>query len=585
MNRLFQSRLLAILLFAAFSAATVGLAWRTSYFSALDQLEERGISDLILSGDRLTAELRRYRELVVFLADHPTLISVLQEPRGSRDESTRLMQETADKTGAVSLALVGKNGEFLAGDVRSVLGNRSAVERALGGALGYSYHVTDTGERWFSYAAPVFAGSGPAVGAIVATVQFATLEWDWPSSPNPVFFSGRDGIIIFSNRTELILDDRTSSAGGTGFPIYKAKAMDSHTLWELDGGPYLPKDAIYLQRDIPRIEMLSEILINAAPARRIAGLQASAAAAILLALGAILFLVAERRRSLARKLEIEEAANAALEHRVGLRTAELTAANANLRHEIREREEAEAALRKAQSDLVQAGKLAALGQMSAGISHELNQPLMAIRSYAENAEAFLSRGRLDTASKNLSRISELSRRMGRIIKNLRAFARQESEPASDIDLVQVVEAVLELSTPRLNAEGVRLDWQAPTAPVFVRGGEVRLQQVVMNLVSNALDAMATQPERTLEIAIRKADERVLLSVHDNGPGIKDKSKIFDPFYSTKEVSASEGMGLGLSISYGLVQSFGGQIHGENHPAGGAIFTVELKASGATEQHD
>ncbi|MFV2034548.1 MAG: sensor histidine kinase, partial [Halocynthiibacter sp.] len=202
-----------------------------------------------------------------------------------------------------------------------------------------------------------------------------------------------------------------------------------------------------------------------------------------------------------------------------------------------------------------------------------------IRSFAENAGLLLARKDPESAAKNLSRISELARRMGRIIKNLRAFARQEREPISDVDIGAVVEAVLELSETRLRAEQVALDWLAPEPAISVRGGEVRLQQVVTNLVSNAIDAMDGVPEKRLQLSLVRRGSKVLLQVRDSGPGLDDPAKIFDPFYTTKAVGQSDGMGLGLSISYGLVQSFGGVIRGLNHPGGGAIFTVELTAGG------
>ena len=223
---------------------------------------------------------------------------------------------------------------------------------------------------------------------------------------------------------------------------------------------------------------------------------------------------------------------------------------------------------------MQAGKLSALGQMSAGISHELNQPLMAIRQYAENGAALLERGKPDVAAQNLRRIGDLAHRMGRIIRNLRAFARQEREPMGQVDLVAVVNAALELSESRLARDGVEVRWQPP-APIHVIGGEVRLGQVLVNLIGNAADAMAGLPVRRIAISLRRHDDRVLLEVADTGPGIEEPEKIFDPFYTTKAVGAAEGMGLGLSISYGLVQSFGGAIRGRNRPEGGAIFTVEL----------
>jgi two-component system C4-dicarboxylate transport sensor histidine kinase DctB len=221
--------------------------------------------------------------------------------------------------------------------------------------------------------------------------------------------------------------------------------------------------------------------------------------------------------------------------------------------------------------------------MSAGISHELNQPLMAIRSYAENAEAFLERGKTDIAGQNLGRIAELARRMGRIIRNLRAFAKQESEGMTDVDLASVIAAVLEITQARARAGGVDIIWDAPETPITVRGGEVRLQQVVLNLVTNAMDAMEGQTfTQRIEIDTDRSGARVDLYVRDTGPGLSEPDRIFDPFYSTKQVTSDgtgqDGMGLGLSISYGLVQSFGGIIRGRNHPAGGAVFTVTLDAA-------
>jgi two-component system C4-dicarboxylate transport sensor histidine kinase DctB len=322
-------------------------------------------------------------------------------------------------------------------------------------------------------------------------------------------------------------------------------------------------------------------LLDVAPAQLLARLQAGVVAAICLAFGAMLFLATERRRTLAD-------ANAKLEGAVQTRTAELSHANAELRHEVSERTATEAQLKKVQSDLVQAGKLSALGQMSAGISHELNQPLMAIRSYAENAESYLKRGNIDIVGQNLGRIADLSRRMGRIIRNLRSFAKQESEGLTDVDLRLVMVAVLEMTQARAKSSCVQIAWTASETPLIVRGGEVRLQQVVLNLMTNAMDAMEGQSDvQRIEIDIEKVDARVNICVRDTGPGLDEPDRIFDPFYTTKQVNqgvanndgvGQNGMGLGLSISYGLVQSFGGIIRGRNHPSGGAIFTVSLDAS-------
>lgn len=313
--------------------------------------------------------------------------------------------------------------------------------------------------------------------------------------------------------------------------------------------------------------MTGEVLADVRPVRRLALSQAAAVAALCLAFGALLFLATERRRTLAR-------ANAQLEARVHSRTEALRTINSELRIEVAERRLAQEALARAQDDLVQAGKLGALGALSAGISHELNQPLMAVQSFAENGVAFLERGKPDRAAENLSRISDMARRMGRIIKNLRAFSRQETVAATQVDLHEVLDAALELTQAKRDQMAVTLSYAPPNAPVFVRGGEVRLSQVFVNLITNALDAMADTPERCLSIEIEAAAD-VTVTLRDTGTGIIAPAQVFDPFYSTKDVGAAKGMGLGLSISYAIIQSVGGEIRAAN-TGSGAAFSVTLQ---------
>jgi two-component system C4-dicarboxylate transport sensor histidine kinase DctB len=413
----------------------------------------------------------------------------------------------------------------------------------------------------------VFSDAGPVSGAVIVVVNIDAVEAVWRGARPTVFFTDELGVAFISNRSELLFmardlvdPPRTSTVDYNAdilrpFMTHTVQNQQGRAVWSVEGQRYVPRTALHLTLPLPVIQMTGEALMDVAPARTFARLQAGAAAAICLAFGAMLFLATERRRTLAD-------ANIRLEAAVEARTAELT---------------------KAQSDLVQAGKLSALGQMSAGISHELNQPLMAIRSYAENAEAFLERGKTDIAGQNLGRIAELARRMGRIIRNLRAFAKQESEGMTDVDLASVIAAVLEITQARARAGGVDIIWDAPETPITVRGGEVRLQQVVLNLVTNAMDAMEGQTfTQRIEIDTDRSGARVDLYVRDTGPGLSEPDRIFDPFYSTKQVTSDgtgqDGMGLGLSISYGLVQSFGGIIRGRNHPAGGAVFTVTLDAA-------
>lgn len=572
-NRL--HRRLIVLAFLLAVTALAGVIWHYGYRQALDQLARRAEADLDLASDRLTTQLQVYQELAVLMAAHPGL-SRLEDP-AAQVRAGALLLDVADKTAALDVAYVDASGRVLVsahGLLGQDLGHTTYFRRALHGALGRDHGVMQQlNRRAFFYGAPAFARDGQVRGVLVVVADVEDVEWDWRGSTPAVFFTDQRGQVFISNRSELLFLHRPNGAAGLisedgARRPFATKRIGQNEIWQIDWGPYLPRRALHLTRDLPVIGLTGEVLVDVAPARRLAGLQVATVVAICLAFGALLYLATERRRALAQ-------ANAVLESRVAARTRDLSDTNARLRREVAERQEAEAALQRAQADLVQAGKLSALGQMSAGISHELNQPLMAIRSFAENATQYLARGQADVAGDNLTRISELARRMGRIIQNLRAFARQEDTGAGRVELGVVLDQVIELTGARLRQQEVTLVYDRPDHPIWVRGGEVRLGQVFVNLVTNAVDAMAGCAEKTLTLDINDA-RALTVTVCDTGPGIDVPDKVFEPFYTTKEVGASEGMGLGLSISYGIVQSFGGDIHGGNLPGGGALFTVQLE---------
>ncbi|MEO9863409.1 MAG: ATP-binding protein [Yoonia sp.] len=562
------SRSILMLAFMAMTAIVCGGVWSFGYGAAVDQLEKRGRADLALAASRLTGELQRFRSLAVLTADRPEIMAILQGI--SSPQVSGLLREMADKTGSLDILIVGVAGEEILSSSETVgvdHAQRPYFERAMDGALGV-YHFVDPryDRRVFYFAAPVFADAGPVMGVVIVAVDVGVVETAWRGDELAVFFTDELGVVFISNRSELVYRTKESDIRMVGqsaeyptglitpFVRHNEKQFRSFEVWEIDGGRYLPEQALHLTLPMPVIDLVGEALPDLAPARQLAYLQTIAAAAIMLAFGAVLFWVTERRRTLAF-------ANADLERRVAKRTAELEAVNADLQ--------------RTQAELVQAEKLSALGQMSAGISHELNQPLMAIQSFAENGTALMQQGRHDVADQNLGRISDLARRMARIIRNLRAFARNENEPLVDVDLRAVVHETLDMLAARFAKESVVVNWTPPNSPVHVRGGEVRLQQVVLNLMTNAADAMDGLSHRQLDVTVTQAD-KTILSIRDTGPGIAEPDRIFDPFYSTKSIGAAEGMGLGLSISYGLVQSFGGDIQGRNHPDGGAEFSVMLQ---------
>ena len=567
-------RLLLVIPFLLVSAPVTGGVWHYGYRQALNDLAQRGEADLSLVVGGLVADLQRYRDQVVALADHPTLVR-LSDTTGpqARARAERLLTAAADRTGAAALYYTDTGGTVLAGtDAHGDAYSGTAVfGRAMDGALGTARASAPShGGRVFEFAAPTFGPDGRVSGAVISVAAAEHIEFGWRGMHTAVFLVDAAGTVFLSNRSELLgwrkAPDRSELRPPGGAPVPMTQATGGpHDIWRIDLGNYLPERAMRVARDVPRIGMTGAALVDVAPARRMAALQAGAMAGLFAVFGMLLLLAQERRRALA-------AANADLERRVAERTRTLSRTNRALQREIGERQEAEAALHRAQAELVQAGKLSALGKMSAGISHELNQPLMAIRQFASNAGAFLRRDAPDRAAENLARIDEMAHRMSRIIGNLRAFARNENEPMGRVDITAVVETALEMTAGRLRADAVTVDWQRPLHPVFVMGGEVRLGQVLVNLITNAADAMRESAQRRIEITLEDGAP-VRLRLRDTGPGIEEPDKIFDPFYTTKDVSG-EGMGLGLSISYGLVQSFGGRITGAN-TGSGAEFTIEL----------
>lgn len=317
----------------------------------------------------------------------------------------------------------------------------------------------------------------------------------------------------------------------------------------------MPSLALVVSQDVPLIEMTARAFMDAQPALGQARLLAALSAAILSLFGLGFAIFVQSRARMSDQLRLEAEANTQLEARVAKRNAQL---------------------QKAQDDLIQASKLTALGQMSAGISHELNQPLSAIQNYAANAKKLIERGREPEASENLTLIAEQTQRMGRIIHNLRGFARKETEPLERVNVAEVLTASLGLAAQRAKSEGITLKVDT-ASQVWVDAGQVRLQQVIVNLLSNAMDAMTDSKRKEITVSLSQRRDQVQLVIADTGPGLADIERAFEPFYTTKEIGASKGLGLGLSISYGIIGSFGGLLSVENMDNGGAAFTISLPA--------
>lgn len=268
--------------------------------------------------------------------------------------------------------------------------------------------------------------------------------------------------------------------------------------------------------------------------------------------------------------ELTDARNA-LEIRVKERTHEFEQANQRLRHEIEEH-------KATQQELIQTAKLAVLGQLSAGLNHELNQPLTAIRAFADNGLKFLEREKYEQAKGNLQQISQLGHHMGDIIARFKVFARKGAIVHTPIDVQSAINGALRIMTPRLKE--AEIDVQAPhDIQLAVFADMVFLEQVLVNLLANAVDAITEQHQgaNRIEVVVQSHDKRVYIYVRDSGAGLSEEAvaHLFEPFYTSK--SSGVGLGLGLSISQRIMESMNGSIEARNRAEGGAEFCVILSA--------
>jgi two-component system C4-dicarboxylate transport sensor histidine kinase DctB len=301
-----------------------------------------------------------------------------------------------------------------------------------------------------------------------------------------------------------------------------------------------------------------------------------------------------------RSRALLQKAYAQLNQRVAERTADLSEANEQLQKEVAERTRAEQELRAAHDELIQASKLAALGQMAAGITHELNQPLAALRSFSDNTRVLLERGDQASARENLEAIAALTERMGKITNQLKLFVGRARPRSARAPIVRALRNVVALLQKRL--QGVQLEFvlvdadpgvadDADPAASGVRTplnladdhpeliahcDDLRLEQVLINLLGNALDATAGMDPPRITVEIEAAPENLSIAVADNGPGIPDDvlPRLFEPFFTTKEMG--QGLGLGLAISSSIARDCGGSLIARNAPHGGALFVLTLR---------
>ncbi len=563
-------------------------------------LRQAGAEDaatLRLATQVLRGALERTEALPALIAERPILHQLLAEPDndGLVPYTNELLRQAALSLDVSDIYVMDVTGRTVATSNyrtdRSFLGQvfdyRPYFTDAMNAGLGRFHALgTTSGQRGYFFAAPVIDMT-EIVGVVAVKLTLDGFEEDWAQSDASIIVTDVNNVIFLSDRPdwhfrtmaplpESALEQITATRQ---YPPSQLSALEVTSapldpdlgfgldLRQVGGESFVGQTAL-----IASVGWRVSILTPTGPATQRAWTSVLLLALVVVMLGLVAGTTLGRRARLIERLAAERSLAALLEVRVAERTGELKA-------EVEERRATEDRLRRTQAELVQAGKLAALGQMSAALSHEFNQPLSAVKSYAENAVTFLDRGRIPEARGNIERISGLADRMAAISRHLRNFARRPGDKTGPVPLGPVIADALELMAPRLR--GVTVAYTPPETEIWARGGRVRLQQVVVNLIGNALDAMASAqanaPAPTITITLTGGDSPQI-TVRDTGPGLSETAlkQAFDPFFTTKD--PGQGLGLGLSISYNIIRDFGGRLTAENHAEGGAIFHMILEAA-------
>ncbi|WP_457935259.1 two-component system sensor histidine kinase DctB [Pseudomonas aeruginosa] len=562
------------------------LLWPLQYFAERyysEQLAEQNRQTLDLYVANLLGTLRRYEELPQILGGLPVLRQALQQPGDPllQKIANKALADIRRRTGADVIYLLQPDGTTQVASnwaqadsfVHRNFAFRPYYREAMQGRLARFFGLGTTSiKRGYYFASAVKEGSR-IIGVLVVKVDLEHIERLWGNSPEQLLVIDNYGVVILSSREDwrfhasrpLSAAERDEIHANIPYPVQDPKPLRLQQSAWLSQSRTLPETgwtvSIYAPRTLIERPVRSVLLIGGAT---------------LLALLLLLTLLTLSRRHYLDRIALEAEAKRQLEERVLERTRELENANAQLQQEVHEREQAQRELMRAQDEVVQAGKLTALGTMSASISHELNQPLAAIRSYADNARVLLDHQRTEDARGNLEQISDLTTRMASIIAHLKAYARGARRAPENVQLQPAIEDALSMLASRRRAMNVELLRDVPDAPLWVQAGETRLRQILGNLLTNALDALAEKaPPRRLWVIASQDQHGVILTLRDNGPGFSEDAlaHAHEPFFTTK--TTAKGLGLGLAICDNLLRALGGRLEMGNHLEGGAVVRLHL----------
>ncbi|MEZ9565545.1 ATP-binding protein [Vibrio artabrorum] len=567
--------------------------WSTSHQRLLHDHQ----SQLDRFSVHISNQLDKFAHIPELLSKDKELVDALHAPNNSAqiELTNRYLEHVNSVIQASDTYLLDSLGTTIAASnwkrSRSFVGRNFAFrpyfqEAIIGNENQYFALGSTSGKRGYYYSYPV-SYAAEIIGVIVVKMDLSLIEASWQGKQSIFVADDKDQIVFMSSKPEWLfkslqpLSEQQHSRIQESRQYLDTKIDSLHFSGDLDSAT----SRIESPHQLVQEQFFSSSRLLAAPKLTIRVFSPThlvwwdlvAYLVILSLIFAIIYLTIllnhhrQQRRAQIDRLQSE--AKQKLEFQVLERTSELHI-------EIKQRIETERVLRQTQDELIQAAKLAVLGQMSAGISHELNNPLAAIRSYADNGRVFLAKNKIDRVDDNLSRISSLTDRMAKISHQLRSFAKKST--AEELHTLQILPILLsskELMKPQLKSERVKINALPETFNACVLANAIQLEQVVINLLTNAIQAMEQQDDKQLAILleIRESDQQqantLLIHIDDNGPGFTSPSSghFFEPFHTTKK----NGLGLGLSISQQIISGINGKLVTGISPQGGARFSIEL----------
>lgn len=562
--------LIALIGFALIAAIGFGAArWARGQAGAAT--EAAAAEQARVNAGLLTSELQKFRLLPLVLTQYPDLSALLETPSPAlAGRVNARLALLADRTDAAAIYVIDAGGRTVAASnyrlptsfVGQNYGFRPYFADALRGGSAELFALGTVSGIPGLYLAQRVGTAARPLGVIVVKIEFERVQASWAGQQGTTIVTDRHGVVIVTSRPDWRfatlgpLDPAGRAAirasrqyGDKPLPPLPLRIEGARVIGE-GGDPGGRIASLAAPMAGARLHVLMPLRPALASANANARLVTLAAAVVIVALLLLLWRARERQA-------IQAAARTALESQVTERTAELRETNARLEAESAERARADRRYRAAREELAQASRLGSLGQITAGVAHEINQPVAAIRSFAENARAFLTRGETDRVSDNLARIGALTERIGTITGELRSFARKRTPEMAAVAVADAVDAAMLLIGDRVRAAGVALD-RTGDFGIAVIADRVRLEQILINLIQNALDALAGRPDPRIAIAVSTVSGRVRVTVSDNGPGVPPelRGQLFTPFVTGREA----GLGLGLAISRDIARDFGGDLN-------------------------